>query len=84
MILSSSKRIVFKAGGTNETWQNDVFRDGEVKWVGNHDKIDVKTISGRNFRFHTLCLLVKKCQTSAFRIHKMSNTNEKRFKNETK
>ena len=44
-------------------------------------KIDVKTIPTGIFVFALhVCLLRGKCQTFAFRIHKMSNTNENIFK----
>ena len=36
------------------------FRDREVKFIGSHAKIDVKTFLGETFCFHLLCFLVKK------------------------
>ena len=61
---------MLKVVGKSETWDEDAFRDREVKYL----EINVKTISGWTFCFRSLCLLLKKIlQIFAFRIHNMSN-----------
>ena len=48
---------LFIGGGKNETLHKDAFRDGGVKLIGCHVKIDVKTMG--TFCFRPLCLLVE-------------------------
>ena len=45
------RRLSIKIGGKNENWLKGAFSDGEVKLIGSHAKIDVKTVPRGIFVF---------------------------------
>ena len=71
---------LFQVRGKNEIWHEDALKNGEVKLVRSHTKVGVESFRGGGGALvfaPCACLRKRKCQIFAFRIHEMSNTNEK-------
>ena len=49
-------KILFQVGENNINWHKDASRDGEIKLIRGHVKIDVKIIPGTIFFAPHVCL----------------------------